>query len=100
MGYDIFKEFLGKWSVLTEVLRKSCYISVMYSSDPNKRAGPNKRAEWNFDKKIRNVCRLLIILKVYQISFLSEVISEKERALLSKLEAIFLTHFSEKNETY
>ena len=25
-------------------------ISLYYSSDPNKRAGPNKRTGWNFEK--------------------------------------------------
>ena len=36
-------------------------ITFDYSSDPNKRAGPNKRTGWNFDnKQIRIHGRILI----------------------------------------
>ena len=45
------------------------YILVLYSSIPNKRARPNKRAGWNFDKKSnkRAVLNKHAVQKKYEV---------------------------------
>ena len=47
--YPAFKSILVYDKIYLEI-RKICKV-VDYSSDPKKRAGLNKRAGWNFDKK-------------------------------------------------
>ena len=42
-------------------------ITFDYSSDPNKRAGPNKRTGWNFDKKQKQISvQGLILIKILE----------------------------------